>query len=83
MIKTEQNYDRITFSLPKPINMALGRLKTESKQSKSEIIKIAIERYLSQQEKYKLKKAVQMMSHEYENNTELTEFGILDGEDFL
>jgi metal-responsive CopG/Arc/MetJ family transcriptional regulator len=80
MITTNQNYDRITFSLPKPVNTALGRLKIESKQSKSEIIKIAIEHYLAQQEEYKLKKAVQIMSNEYENNTE---FSVLDGKDFL
>jgi metal-responsive CopG/Arc/MetJ family transcriptional regulator len=78
-----QNYDRITFSLPKDINTALGKLKIESKQSKSEIIKIAIEHYLAQQEKYKLKKAVALMYSEYENNTELTEFADLDNEEFL
>jgi metal-responsive CopG/Arc/MetJ family transcriptional regulator len=78
-----QHYDRITFSLPKDINTALGKLKIESKQSKSEIIKIAIERYLAQQEKYKLKKAVAIMYSEYENNAELTEFTDLDNEEFL
>ncbi|SMM98041.1 hypothetical protein SPONL_1800 [uncultured Candidatus Thioglobus sp.] len=36
-----------------------------------------------QQEEYKLKKAVQMMSNEYENNAKLTEFTALDSEDFL
>lgn len=82
MIINNQNYDRITFSLPKPVNTALTKLKTESKQSKSEIIKIAIERYLTQQEEYKLKKAVQMMSVEYEKNDELTALTDLDGEDF-
>lgn len=83
MLTTKKNYDRITFSLPKPINTALGRLKIESNQSKSEIIKIAIERYLAQQEEYKLKKAVQMMSNEYENNNELIALTDLDGEGFL
>lgn len=83
MLTTHQNYDRITFSLPKPINTALGKLKIESKQSKSEIIKIAIERYLAQQKEYKLKKAVQMMSSEYENNNKLTALTDLDAEDFL
>lgn len=83
MITTNKNYDRITFSLPKPINTALGRLKIESNRPKSEIIKIAIERYLAQQEEYKLKKAVKMMSSEYENNNELTALTDLDSEDFL
>ena len=83
MITNKQNYDRITFSLPKDVNIALGKLKNEAKQSKSEIIKIAIQRYLAQKEKYKLKKAVALMHNEYKNNTELTEFTALDGDDLL
>lgn len=83
MIATNQNYDRITFSLPKAVNTALGKLKIESKQSKSKLIKTAIEQYLAQQEKTKLQKAVKIMSNEYKNNSEFIEFSILDSEDFL
>lgn len=83
MIITNQNYDRVTFSLPKSVNTALGKLKIESNKSKSEIIKIAIECYLIQQEERKLKKAAQMMLSEYENNNELTALTDLDSEDFL
>ncbi len=82
MLRTDQNYDRITFSLPKSVNMALGKLKNEVKQSKSELIKTAIEQYLNQQEKAKLQKAVAMMQSEYENNHELTALTGLDSEDF-
>ena len=84
MIATTQvEYNRITFSLPKSMNIALDNLKDEIKHSKSEIIKLAIESYLAQQKKIKLQKAVEMMANEYENSDELTEFTALDSEDFL
>ena len=80
---TPVEYDRITFSLPNSMNMALDKLKNEISRSKSEIIKLAIESYLAQQKKIKLQKAVEMMTGEYENNNKLTEFTCLDSEDFL
>ncbi|NOZ90089.1 MAG: ribbon-helix-helix protein, CopG family [Epsilonproteobacteria bacterium] len=80
---TQIEYSRITFSLPQSMNIALNNLKNELKRSKSEIIKLAIENYLAQQKKLKLQKAVDIMANEYENSDELTEFTILDSEDFL
>jgi len=40
MLVTQNNYDRITFSLPSSLNIALDELKSEIKRSKSEIIKM-------------------------------------------
>lgn len=82
MTTTQTNYDRITFSLPNSLNIALDELKNEIKRSKSEIIKIAIESYITQQNKRKLQKAVILMAQEYENNDELTLLSSLDSEDF-
>ena len=82
MTTTQTNYDRITFSLPNSLNIALDELKNEIKRSKSEIIKIAIESYIAQQNKRKLQKAVALMAQEYENNNELTLLSSLDSEDF-
>jgi metal-responsive CopG/Arc/MetJ family transcriptional regulator len=64
------------------MNAELDNLKNEIKRSKSEIIKLAIQSYLTQQKKIKLQKAVEMMSDEYENDDKLTGFIVLDGEDF-
>ncbi|MBU1667589.1 ribbon-helix-helix domain-containing protein [bacterium] len=83
MSVTQMDYDRITFSLPSSMNIALDKLKSEIKRSKSEIIKLAIENYLAQQKKIKLQRAVEMMTDEYENNKKLTELTSLDSEDFL
>ena len=84
MLQTNQmEYDRITFSLPNSMNIALDNLKREISKSKSEIIKLAIESYLTQQKKIKLQKAVELMENEYKNSDKLTEFTSLDGDNFL
>ncbi len=82
MIATQNSYHRITFSLPNTLNLALDELKSEINRSKSEIIKIAIESYIAQQNKRKLQKAVALMAEEYENNDELTALTSLDSENF-
>jgi len=82
MIATQNNYDRITFSLPNTLNVALDELKAEVNRSKSEIIKMAIESYIAQQNKRKVQKAVTLMAEEYENNEELTVLTSLDSENF-
>jgi metal-responsive CopG/Arc/MetJ family transcriptional regulator len=83
MTSKQLEYDRITFSLPNSMNMALDTLKNEISRSKSEIIKMAIESYLNQQKKIKLQRAVELMANEYENDDKLTEFTSLDSEDFV
>ena len=82
MLATQNNYDRITFSLPNSLNIALDELKSEIKRSKSEIIKMAIENYIALQSKRKLEKAIALMAQEYENDNELTALSSLDAEDF-
>ena len=79
----QESCDRITFSLPRSMNLALENLKNEVKRSKSDIIKSAIESYIEQQEKIKLKKAIELMANEYENNSQLTALTQLDSEEFL
>jgi len=83
MTATQTTYDRITFSLPNTLNQALDELKRETNRSKSEIIKLAIEEYLSRQKKIKLENAVKMMEREYETDEALTALTALDSEDFL
>jgi len=83
MSKTQVEYNRITFSLPSKMNNALDMLKDEIRLSKSEIIKLAIENYLTERKKIKIQKAVELMSSEYRNNSKLTELTVLDGADFL
>ena len=80
---TNTQNSRITVTLPKYINDELDASKKELGFTKTEIIKIAIENFLEEQKKAKLKNAVELMTNEYQNNKELTEFTTLDSEDFL
>lgn len=78
----QNSYDRITFSLPHSMNLALDELKEELQSTKSDIIKQAIEYFIRQQEERKLQQAIKVMAKEYENNEELTYLTALDAEDF-
>ncbi len=78
----QNSYDRITFSLPHSMNLALDNLKGELQSTKSDIIKQAIEYFIQLQEEKKLQNAVKLMAKEYENNEELTYLTVLDAEDF-
>jgi metal-responsive CopG/Arc/MetJ family transcriptional regulator len=78
----QNSYDRITFSLPHSMNLALDELKEELQSTKSDIIKQAIEYFIQQQEERKLQQAIKLMAKEYENNEELTYLTALDAEDF-
>ncbi len=78
----DNTYDRITFSLPHTMNVALEDLKEELQRSKSDIIKQAIAYFVQKQEEDRLQKAVKLMTKEYEDNQELTYLSILDSEDF-
>ena len=78
----DNTYDRITFSLPHTMNMALEDLKEELQRSKSDIIKQAITYFVQKQEEGRLEKAVKLMAKEYEGDQELTYLSTLDSEDF-
>jgi len=80
---SQKNYDRITFSLPHSMNLALDNFKKETKSSKSEIINLALKNFLAQQKEKKIKAAVDIMAYEYKNDTDLTEMTIIDGDDFI
>ncbi len=79
----QKKYDRITFSLPRSMNLELDNLKKEIKSSKSEIIKLALKTYLTQQKAKKIQEAVDMMAQAYENDAGLTDMTIIDAEDFV
>lgn len=80
---SKNDYDRITFSLPRSMNFELNSLKKETNRSKSEIIKLAIKDYLTHQKNKKIQEAVAIMAQEYENDADLTEMTLIDAEDFV
>lgn len=82
-MSVNDNIDRITFSLPHDLNVALDSLKKTRRRSKSELINQAIEEFLQKEEQRRLEEAVALMEREYAEDKELTALTALDGEDFL
>lgn len=77
-----KNVDRLTISLPKNLSSEVEAVRKELNIPKSEIFKIAIEKFLEQYRERKLRQIAEMMAQEYETNEELTALTALDSEDF-
>lgn len=83
-MKTDTNNSlRITISLNKDLSKDIDFLMKTLKVSKSEVFKLAFEKFSEDYKKNNLKKVSEMMREEYKNNKELTSFSSLDGESFL
>ena len=75
--------NRITFSIPNDLNLDLENLKAETKKSKTELINLAIKEFIERRKKEQIDKAMELMSKEYLENSNLTDMTILDSEEFL
>jgi predicted DNA-binding protein len=64
--------EKITVTIPYELKEQLYALKNEFNTTMSAIYKEALKAYVQQKEKERWKKAVALMSDEYENNPELT-----------
>jgi metal-responsive CopG/Arc/MetJ family transcriptional regulator len=65
-----KNVDRLTISLPKKLSNEVEAVRKELNIPKSEIFKMAIEKFLEQYRKRKLQKIAEMMAEEYEKDEE-------------
>ncbi len=74
--------DRLTVSLPKSLSLEIDAVRKELNVPKSEIFRLAMQQFLEQYQKEKLRKAAEMMAAEYESDDELTALTALDAEDF-
>ncbi len=81
-MKEYKNFERITISVPSSLSIEIEQLMNELKISKSEVFKIAFEKFSKEHKKEKLSKIAQSMKNEYKKNKHLSEFTELDSEDF-
>jgi len=82
MHKAAHNFERFTISLPIELSRGFEEIKNELHVSKSELFKMAFERFLDEYRKKKLAEAARIMAEEYRKNSELVALTALDGEDF-
>lgn len=79
---TSAEVDRVTISLPHALAGQAEKLRAELKLSRSELYKIAMERFIEEQRRSHLAGIAGEMAEEYRANSKLTELTALDGEDF-
>jgi len=71
MVSTQQT--KITITLPMQIKQEVVRLKDDLKMSMNSIYQTAIQEYVKQKKREKLRQEAQDMVEEYKNNSEIIE----------
>lgn len=82
MLNSDRLVDRVTISVPHTLASEADSYSAELKVSRSELYKMAMERFLAEQRRERLKLIVAEMAEEYRANAELTALTALDGEEF-
>jgi metal-responsive CopG/Arc/MetJ family transcriptional regulator len=83
MLTTNRSVERVTISVPHELASEADSCSAELKVSRSELYKLALERFLAEQRRERLKLNVAEMAEEYRANKELTALTVLDAEEFV
>ncbi len=75
--------DRVTISIPHSLALQSETVRGELKISRSELFRLALERFIQEQHNLRLATIAAEMVEEYRGNPELTALTELDGEDFV
>lgn len=79
---TATDIDRITVSLPHSLTGKADELRAELNVSRSELYRMALERFIEEQKRSRVAAIAAEMAEEYRNSRELTGLTSLDAEDF-
>ncbi|MBI5483920.1 MAG: hypothetical protein HY888_05610 [Deltaproteobacteria bacterium] len=79
---TSNEVDRVTISIPHSLALQSEAVRGELKISRSELFRLALERFIQEQNNSRLATIAAEMVEEYRGNSELTVLTVLDGEDF-
>jgi metal-responsive CopG/Arc/MetJ family transcriptional regulator len=83
MLNTDRSVDRVTISVPHALASEADNYSAELKVSRSELYKMAMEHFLAEQRRERLKLIVAEMAEEYRADGELSALTALDGEEFV
>jgi metal-responsive CopG/Arc/MetJ family transcriptional regulator len=83
MLTAKRSVDRVTISVPHALASEADSCSAELKVSRSELYKLALERFLAEQRRERLKLIVAEMAEEYRADKELTALTALDAEEFI
>jgi metal-responsive CopG/Arc/MetJ family transcriptional regulator len=82
-MQTSNDLDRVTISIPHALALQTETVRSELKISRSELVRVALERFIQEQNNSRLAIIAAEMVEEYRGNSELTALTELDGEDFV
>ena len=82
MLTANRSVDRVTISVPHELAIEADSCSAELSVSRSELYKMAMERFLAEQRRERLKLIVAEMAEEYRADSELTALTALDDEEF-
>jgi metal-responsive CopG/Arc/MetJ family transcriptional regulator len=83
MLTANRSVERVTISVPHKLACEADSFSAELKVSRSELYKLALERFLAEQRRERLKLIVAEMAEEYRADKELTALTVLDAEEFV
>jgi len=76
------NVRKINFSISTKLKEKFDDLKDEVNLSLSTMYREALEDYIKRKERERWRKAAEKAKKDYETNSELTNFIVIDGDDF-
>ena len=82
-MQSGNDVDRVTISIPHALALQSETVRSELRISRSELFRLALERFIQEQNNYRLALIAAEMVDEYRGNSELTALTALDGEDFV
>lgn len=83
MVKIKERTRRLNIVVSEPLHKELTEMAKKNDESKSDIIRLAVEREIERRKYEALEKAAAELAPLYESNEELLVFTSLDGEEFL
>jgi metal-responsive CopG/Arc/MetJ family transcriptional regulator len=83
MLTANRSVERVTISVPHELASEADSCSAELKVSRSELYKLALERFLAERRRERLKLIVAEMAEEYRADKELTALTVLDTEEFV
>jgi len=81
--KVKENARRLNIIVSEPLHAQLTEMLNENEETKSDFVRLALEREIERRKVEKLEKAAAELASLYETDEELQVFSDLDGEDFI
>lgn len=81
-MQNSNDVDRVTISIPHSLALLSETVRSELNISRSELFRLALERFIQEQSNARLATIAAEMVAEYKSNRKLTALTDLDGEDF-